>query len=205
MSDLDNEELEATRRLNGVAKEEIEKAILRDAKKNLLDTYDTEAAKIIVEKCLLGNWVIVGGRINYIKLALRTLLAEREQKDKRIKELEEEKQIVGMPVRNKRDGKIGIVLHQWENGSIAVLENISPRVINTHDSFDTLEIITDEVKHVKTKDDSIPKQKLKDLEKKIINCKIARACNNGFYYDYLVSQKYKEVVIKLFKEVLEDK
>lgn len=65
---------------------------------------------------------------------------------------EEEKQIVGMPVRNKRDGKIGIVLHQWENGSIAVLENISPRVINTHDSFDTLEIITDEVKHVKTKE-----------------------------------------------------
>lgn len=160
--DLDDEELEATRRLNGVAKEEIDKAILRDAKKNLLDKNDTESAKIIVEKCLLGNWVIVGGRINYIKLALRTLLAEREQKDKRIKELEEERQIVGMPVRNKRDGKIGIVLHQWENGSIAVLENISPRVINTHDSFDTLEIITDEVKHVKTKDDSIPVQKVKD-------------------------------------------
>ena len=168
MSDLDDEELEATRRLNGVAKEEIDKAILRDAKKNLLDKNDTESAKIIVEKCLLGNWVIVGGRINYIKLALRTLLAEREQKDKRIKELEEERQIVGMPVRNKRDGKIGIVLHQWENGSIAVLENISPRVINTHDSFDTLEIITDEVKHVKTKDDSIPVQKVKDLKKSII-------------------------------------
>ena len=168
MSDLDNEELEATRRLNGVAKEEIDKAILRDAKKNLLDKNDTESANIIVEKCLLGNWVIVGGRINYIKLALRTLLAEREQKDKRIKELEEERQIVGMPVRNKRDGKIGIVLHQWENGSIAVLENISPRVINTHDSFDTLEIITDEVKHVKTKDDSIPVQKVKDLKKSII-------------------------------------
>ena len=166
--DLDDEELEATRRLNGVAKEEIDKAILRDAKKNLLDKNDTEAAKIIVEKCLLGNWVIVGGRINYIKLALRTLLAEREQKDKRIKELEEERQIVGMPVRNKRDGKIGIVLHQWENGSIAVLENISPRVINTHDSFDTLEIITDEVKYVKTKDDSIPVQKVKDLKKSII-------------------------------------
>ena len=166
--DLDDEELEATRRLNGVAKEEIDKAILRDAKKNLLDKNDTESAKIIVEKCLLGNWVIVGGRTNYIKLALKTLLAEREQKDKRIKELEEERQIVGMPVRNKRDGKIGIVLHQWENGSIAVLENISPRVINTHDSFDTLEIITDEVKHVKTKDDSIPVQKVKDKLKEAI-------------------------------------
>ena len=89
MSDLDDEELEATRRLNGVAKEEIEKAILRDAKKNLLDKNDTESAKIIVEKCLLGNWVIVGGRINYIKLALRTLLAEREADKKRIKELKE--------------------------------------------------------------------------------------------------------------------
>lgn len=87
--DLDDEELEATRRLNGVAKEEIEKAILRDAKKNLLDKNDTESAKIIVEKCLLGNWVIVGGRINYIKLALRTLLAEREADKKRIKELKE--------------------------------------------------------------------------------------------------------------------
>ena len=195
--DLDDEELEATRRLNGVAKEEIDKAILRDAKKNLLDKNDTEAAKIIVEKCLLGNWVIVGGRTNYIKLALRTLLAEREQKDKRIKELEEERQIVGMPVRNKRDGKIGIVLHQWENGSIAVLENISPRVINTHDSFDTLEIITDEVKHVKTKDDSIPVQKVKD---KIEENK------------RLIDETYSEDIIQkltdeneILEELLEDK
>lgn len=92
--DLDDEELEATRRLNGVAKEEIEKAILRDAKKNLLDKNDTEAAKIIVEKCLLGNWVIVGGRTNYIKLALKTLLAEREADKKKIKELEKENRIL---------------------------------------------------------------------------------------------------------------
>lgn len=202
MSDLDNEELEATRRLNGVAKEEIEKAILRDAKKNLLDKNDTEAAKIIVEKCLLGNWVIVGGRINYIKLALRTLLAEREQKDKRIKELEEERQIVGMPVRNKRDGKIGIVLHQWENGSIAVLENISPRVINTHDSFDTLEIITDEVKHVKTKDDSIPVQKVKDLKKSIIlEPTIVGGRRNSKTLEYGI----KLGKIKACEELLEDK
>lgn len=199
---LDDEELEATRRLNGVAKEEIEKAILRDAKKNLLDKNDTEAAKIIVEKCLLGNWVIVGGRINYIKLALRTLLAEREQKDKRIKELEEERQIVGMPVRNKRDGKIGIVLHQWENGSIAVLENISPRVINTHDSFDTLEIITDEVKHVKTKDDSIPVQKVKDLKKSIIlEPTIVGGRRNSKTLEYGI----KLGKIKACEELLEDK
>lgn len=198
--DLDNEELEATRRLNGVAKEEIDKAILRDAKKNLLDKNDTESAKIIVEKCLLGNWVIVGGRINYIKLALRTLLAEREQKDKRIKELEEERQIVGMPVRNKRDGKIGIVLHQWENGSIAVLENISPRVINTHDSFDTLEIITDEVKHVKTKDDSIPKQEVKDkIEEAKHNKKVGNTA-----YEYTEEDVWDTVKDEL-EELLEDK
>ena len=60
--------------------------------------------------------------------------------------LKEERQIVGIPVKNKRDGRIGIVLHQWESGSIAVLESINPRVINTHDSWNTLEIVTDEVK-----------------------------------------------------------
>lgn len=80
----------------------------------------------------------------------------------KVKELEEERQLVGIPVRNKRDGTIGIVLHQWKSGSIAVLENINPRVINTHDSWSTLEIITDEIKQTKTKDDSISKQKIKD-------------------------------------------
>lgn len=75
----------------------------------------------------------------------------------KVKELEEERQLVGIPVRNKRDGTIGIVLHQWKSGSIAVLENINPRVINTHDSWSTLEIITDEIKQTKTKDDSISK------------------------------------------------
>ena len=79
----------------------------------------------------------------------------------KVKELEEERQLVGIPVRNKRDGTIGIVLHQWKSGSIAVLENINPRVINTHDSWSTLEIITDEIKQTKTKDDSIAKQKNK--------------------------------------------
>ena len=99
--------------------------------------------------------------------ALENILAEREQKDKRIKELEEERQLVGIPVRNKRDGNIGIVLHQWENGSIAVLERINPRIINTHDSWNTLEIITDEVKQVQTNSDSISKQKIKNEFEKI--------------------------------------
>lgn len=106
-----------------------------------------------------GGWEIVDLEIPQ---AMSNIMKEREQDKARIKELEEERQLVGMPVRNKRSGKIGIVLHQWESRSIAVLENISPRVINTHDSWDTLEIITDEIKQTKTESDSIPKQKIKD-------------------------------------------
>ena len=67
-----------------------------------------------------------------------------------------------MPVKNKRNGNIGVILHQWKSGSVAVLENINPRVINTHDSWNTLEIITDEIKQIQTKNDSIPKQKIQD-------------------------------------------
>lgn len=85
------------------------------------------------------------------------------------KELEEERQIVGMPVRNKRDGRIGIVLHQWKSGSVAILESINPRVINTHDSWNTLEIVTDEVKQTKTKCETIPvslvEEKIEELNK----------------------------------------
>ena len=92
----------------------------------------------------------------------------------KVKELEEERQLVGMLVKNKRDGRIGIVLHQWENGSVTVLESINPRVINTHDSWNTLEIITDEVKQVQTQENSIPKQvvidKMEELNKEIKSC-----------------------------------
>ena len=77
--------------------------------------------------------------------AINNVLLEREQDKKRIQELKEERQIVGMPVRNKRSGKIGVILHKWESGSIAVLEKISPRVINTHENMSTLEVITDKV------------------------------------------------------------
>lgn len=44
--------------------------------------------------------------------AIENILAEREQDKKRIKELEEEREIVGMSVKNKRDERIGVVLHQ---------------------------------------------------------------------------------------------
>lgn len=85
-----------------------------------------------------------------------------EKLQKENEELKEERQIVGIPVKNKRDGRIGIVLHQWESGSVAVLESINPRVINTHDSWNTLEIVTDEVKQTQTKCETIPVQKVKD-------------------------------------------
>jgi 3-methyladenine DNA glycosylase AlkD len=101
--------------------------------------------------------------------AIETVLADRENLKNRNKELEEERQLVGMPVRNKRDGKLGIVLHQWESGSVAVLENISPRVINTHDNWDTLEIVTDEVKQIKTKQDYIPKSVIKEKIEELNN------------------------------------
>ena len=51
-------------------------------------------------------------------------------------------QNTGKLVKNKIDGKIGIVLREWEEtGQIQVLERIQPKVINTHDSWKTLELI----------------------------------------------------------------
>ena len=88
----------------------------------------------------------------------------------RVKELEEERQIVGMPVRNKRDGRIGIVLHQWKSGSVAVLESINPRVINTHDSWNTLEIVTDEVKQTPPPEPQLPTKTIcESFSKKVKN------------------------------------
>lgn len=120
----------------------------------------------------------------------------------RIKELEEERQLVGMPVKNKRSGKIGIVLHKWENGSIAVLENISPRIINTHDNWDTLEIINDEIKQIKTGSDSIPKQKVKDV--------LQNNRNEIFSFTYVDDEQFKPYTMqidrinKIEKELLEE-
>lgn len=100
-------------------------------------------------------------------LTRRTIKQLQEENE----ELKEERQIVGIPVRNKRDRRIGIVLHQWESGSVAVLESINPRVINTHDSWNTLEIVTDEVKQTQTKCETIPvslvKDKIEELNRKI--------------------------------------
>lgn len=103
--------------------------------------------------------------------AIEHILSDYKRVLKENEELKEEREIVGIPVRNKRDGKIGIVLHQWKNGSVAVLESINPRVINTHDSWNTLEIVTDEVKQTQTKCETIPvslvKDKIEELKKKV--------------------------------------
>lgn len=99
--------------------------------------------------------------------AIEHILRDYKRVLKENEELKEERQIVGIPVRNKRDGKIGIVLHQWESGSVAVLESINPRVINTHDSWNTLEIVTDEVKQTQTKSETIPVSLVKDKIEKL--------------------------------------
>lgn len=48
----------------------------------------------------------------------------------------------GKEVVNTRDGKVGVVLFEWKDtGQIAVLENIRPYIINTHDSWKTLKLL----------------------------------------------------------------
>ena len=124
---------------------------------------------------------------------------------KAYKELEEERQIVGMPVRNKRDGRIGIVLHQWKSGSVAVLESINPRVINTHDSWNTLEIVTDEVEQTQTKCETIP---VSLVEEKIeeINNSIDLAIDNskgGLDEEFIEKGSKMLAQKKILQELLE--
>lgn len=47
----------------------------------------------------------------------------------------------GKLVRNLNSNEIGIILRETDSGSIQVLESIQPKVINTHDSWKTLEIL----------------------------------------------------------------
>lgn len=115
------------------------------------------------------------GWINDIKKDIDTdkVIRAIDHLIKAYKELKEERQIVGIPVKNKRDGRIGIVLHQWKSGTVAVLESINPRVINTHDSWNTLEIVADKVKQTQTKCETIPvslvEEKIEELDKEYID------------------------------------
>lgn len=127
---------------------------IEDATKKLKKFCDYEDSVVLIDNALIeiqDAIEIVLGNLEALCDMQKSADRENKKLKERVKELEEERQIVGMPVKNKRSGNIGIVLHQWEGGSIAVLENINPRVINTHDSWNTLEIITDEIKQVQTK------------------------------------------------------
>ena len=82
--DLDDEELEATRRLNGVAKDKIE----GDIKIKKTDIDILNALINVYESKLPDYDKLMPSEVEVLK----RVLAEREQKDKRIKELEEERQ-----------------------------------------------------------------------------------------------------------------
>lgn len=114
--------------------------------------------------------------------------------------LKEERQIVGIPVRNKRDGKIGIVLHQWKNGSVAVLESINPRAINTHDSWNTLEIVTDEVKQTQTKCETISVSLIKDKIEELKNVSYAEELEDIMNREnYTITELVQYVLQKLLE------
>lgn len=120
----------------------------------------------------------------------------------------EELKIAGIPVRNKRNGKIGIVLRQWKSGSIAVLESINPRVINTHDSWNTLEIVTDEVKQTQTKCETIPvsfvKGKIEELNIAILECEYLddddEEYKKAVEKDKFILKKQRDILEELIEE-----
>ena len=128
------------------------------------------------------------------------ILSDYKRVLKENEELRQERELVGLPVRNKRSGKIGIILHQWESGSIAVLENIRPRVINTHDNWNTLEIINDNVKQKRKETDCIPVQKVKDKIEELQNGPLKINENNKYYYE---TEAYNKIIIQVLQELLE--
>lgn len=139
-------------------------------KNSIEENIKTLRESIIEEKYYIFN--------KDLKRAIENLLSDYKRVLKENEELKEERQIVGIPVKNKKDGRIGIVLHQWESGSVAVLESINPRVINTHDSWNTLQIVTDEVKQTQTKCETIPIQKVKGKIEEL-NREIGKSIDNS--------------------------
>lgn len=124
-------------------------------------TLDKELCNAFIN--ILSDYKRVSKENEQLRTEVNSLRKENE-------ELKEERQIVGIPVRNKRDRRIGIVLHQWESGSVAVLESINPRVINTHDSWNTLEIVTDEVKQTPPPEPQLPTKTIcESFSKKVRN------------------------------------
>ena len=69
-------------------------------------------------------------------------------KEEKVKEVEPDKLEpyyinCGKRVRNKNSGAVGIVLREFKTGQVQVLERMEPMVINTHDSWKTLELVDD--------------------------------------------------------------
>ena len=185
--DLDDEELKATRMMNGAD---------RKGRVNKMEQ-DIKDIELFIDFCRAPyNFEHESEEKSYKELSYKI-----EHLIKAYKELEEERQIVGMSVRNKRDGRIGIVLHQWKSGSVAVLESINPRVINTHDSWNTLEIVTDEVKQTQTKCETIPvslvEEKIEDFRDKTV------WGYNDWKYDENVYKAELNIIDKLEEELLE--
>ena len=182
--DMDNEELKETRKLNG-----------SDKNVACMEEDIKLVGNLIKEYRLYGD--LDGIAINDMSVYINAM----EHLIKAYKELEEERQIVGMPVRNKRDGIIGTVLHQWKSGSVAVLESINPRVINTHDSWNTLEIVTDEVKQTQTKCETIPvslvEEKIEELKEEIEQLRI----ESNITYDSGIYRN--QIKIEILQELLE--
>lgn len=133
--------------------------------------------------------------------AIEHILSDYKRVLKENEELKQERELVGVPVRNKRDGKIGIILHQWKSGSIAVLENIKPRVINTHDDWNTLEIINDNVEQKRTKNDCIPIQIVKDkIEEEKLPLTIVGGRKNKKTLEYGIKLGRRQALQELIEE-----
>lgn len=158
--------------------------------KNIVDNYLKEKAR--ADK-LEKEYSIMLSQLDEREINYKRVLKENE-------ELRQERELVGLPVRNKRSGKIGIILHQWESGSIAVLENIRPRVINTHDNWNTLEIINDNVKQKRKETDCITVQKVKDKIEELQNGPLKINENNKYYYE---TEAYNKIIIQVLQELLE--
>ncbi len=47
---------------------------IEEAKSNILRGNDIESAALILERCILDNYIIVGGRVNILKVATRQIL-----------------------------------------------------------------------------------------------------------------------------------
>lgn len=197
--DLDKEELKATRKLNGVDKKSnIEEDINLINLKEISERFSngTETIEDIINYC--RNYEIK------FENGLKLRVVEKRYFDKlveRIKELEEENK-KNVERYEERDNEV------WER--VKQCKNMQTEIDGLYLDKEELEqaylhekLAKEEVEELL--EDSIPKQKVKEIIYTIIDYKIPRATNNGYYYDYFIKQEYKNDFVKLFNKLLEDK